>query len=374
MKSKHLPASSVTNAPVDSFNEVVMMIRQAQQHALQTINKELVDLYWRLGEFISQKIETAVWGEGVVIQLVNYIKREHPDLRGYTRSNLFRMRQFYETYRTDEKVAPLVRQLPWTHNLLILSRCKKAEEREFYLKLCLRERWSKRELERQLAGALFERVALSPSKGSPAVTQFYPQSGTFFKDSYLLDFLNLPESYSEADLQKALISNLRKFLIELGRDFCFVGEQYLLQVGNKDFRLDLLFYHRELQCLVAFELKIDEFQPSYLGQLEFYLEALDRDVRKPHEHPSIGVLLCASKDQEVVEYALSRSLSPALVTEYQIQLPDKRLLQEKLREFYELAQQQQLHTESIHEASIEITGKSKSQTRSTRKSRTKNKG
>ena len=159
-----------------------------------------------------------------------------------------------------------------------------------------------------------------------------------FKDTYLLDFLDLPEKHDEADLQHALIANLRRFLLELGRDFSFVGEQYLLQVGGKDFRLDLLFYHRELQCLVAVELKVDEFKPEYLGQLEFYLEALDRDVRKPHERPSIGVLLCATKDNEVVEYALSRSLSPTLIAEYQTQLPDKELLQTKLHEFYLLSQ------------------------------------
>lgn len=166
------------------------------------------------------------------------------------------------------------------------------------------------------------------------------RSRTIFKDSYLLDFLALPERHSEADLQKGLVANRRRFLLELGRDFCFIGEQYLVQVGNKDFRLDLLLYHRELQCLVDFELKIDDFKPEYLRQLEFYLEALDRDVRKPHERPSIGVLLCASKDAEVVEYALSRSLSPALIAEYQLRLPDKKLLQTKLQEFYELVQAQ----------------------------------
>jgi hypothetical protein len=169
------------------------------------------------------------------------------------------------------------------------------------------------------------------------VTQLHPAANEIFKDSYLLDFLNLPDSHSEQDLEKALVSNLRRFLTELGADFAFIGEQVRLQVGGKDFALDLLFFHRSLNCLVAVELKIDEFQPEYLGKLEFYLEALDRDVRKPHEKPSIGVLLCATKDNEVVEYALSRSLSPALIAEYQTKLPDKRLLQRKLHEFYQLA-------------------------------------
>ena len=155
------------------------------------------------------------------------------------------------------------------------------------------------------------------------------------------------KGHSEADLQRGLVEKLKQFLIELGRDFCFVGSQYPLQVGGRDFFLDLLFFNRRLQCLVAFELKIDEFQPEHLGKLEFYLEALDRDVRKPHERPSIGVLLCATKDHEVVEYALSRAMSPALVAEYQTRLPDKKLLQAKLHEFYQLA-------ESEAEASTDI--------------------
>lgn len=321
-----------------SFAEIVDLIQQARQRAFHAVNTELIDLYWQVGEYISRKLETAAWGQGVVEQLARYIARKHPDIRGFTRANLFRMRQFYEIYRSDKKVAPLVRQLSWTHNLLILSRSKRSEEREFYLRVCLREHWSKRELERQLAGALFERTVLAPLKVSPPVAQLHPDATVLFKDTYLLDFLDLPEKHHEADLQHALTANLRRFLLELGRDFSFVGEQYLLQVGGKDFRLDLLFYHRELQCLVAIELKTDEFQPAYLGQLEFYLEALDRDVRKPHERPSIGVLLCATKDTEVVEYALSRSLSPTLIAEYQTQLPDKKLLQSKLHEFYALAQ------------------------------------
>jgi predicted nuclease of restriction endonuclease-like (RecB) superfamily len=320
-----------------SFREVVSLIERARQRAFQAVNTELIDLYWRVGEFISRKLETAEWGDGVVDELAHYLARQHPDIKGFTRASLFRMRQFYDIYHLDKKVAPLVRQLPWTHNLLILSRSKRPEEREFYLRLCLRERWSKRELERQLAGALFERTVLSPPKVSPLVTQIHPAAETIFKDTYLLDFLDLPEVHSEADLQAGLVANLKKFLLELGRDFSFVGEQYLLQVGGKDFRLDLLFYHRGLQCLVAFDLKIDEFRPEQLGKMEFYLEALDRDVKKPHERPSMGVLLCATKDHEVVEYALARSVSPALIAEYQTALPDKQLLRRKLHEFYQLA-------------------------------------
>ncbi|HUJ08516.1 MAG TPA: PDDEXK nuclease domain-containing protein [Verrucomicrobiae bacterium] len=321
-----------------AFREVVGLIQSARGRALQTVNTELIDLYWRVGEFINRKVATDGWGKSVVLQLAAYLKGVEPDLRGFSSPNLWRMQQFYETYRQQTKLSPLVRLLPWTHNLLIMGKCKRPEEREFYLRLATREHWGKRELERQLDGALFERTVLSPAKLSPAARVLHPTAEMVFKDAYLLDFLNLPDVHSEADLQRALVANLKKFLLELGRDFCFVGEQYQLQVGGQDFYLDLLLYHRGLQCLVDFELKIDDFKPEYLGKLEFYLEALDRDVKKPHERPSIGVLLCASKDNEVVEYALSRSVSPALIAEYQTCLPAKKLLRQKLHEFYELAQ------------------------------------
>lgn len=320
-----------------AFREIIGLIEAARRRAFQAVNAELIDLYWRVGEYISRKLDAAAWGEGVVDELARYIKQHHPEFKGFGRPNLFRMRQFYETYRHDRKVAPLVRQLPWTHNVLILMRCKRAEEREFYLRLALQEKWASRELERQLNGALFERTIVAPAKVSAVLRQLHPIAENIFKDTYLLDFLDLPDGHSESDLQRGLVANLKRFLIELGRDFCFVGEQYLLPVGGKDFRLDLLFYHRELQCLVAFDLKIEEFQPEHLGKLEFYLEALDRDVRKPHERPSIGVLLCATKDSEVVEYALSRSVSPTLIAEYQTRLPARQLLQRKLHEFYQLA-------------------------------------
>jgi predicted nuclease of restriction endonuclease-like (RecB) superfamily len=190
------------------------------------------------------------------------------------------------------------------------------------------------ELERQVKAALFERTMLNPAKVSPAVRQMQPEVLNVFKDAYMLEFLDLSAGHAEADLHRALLLKLRDFLIELGRDFCFVGSEYPLQVGGRDFALDLLFFHRGLNSLVALELKVGRFEPEYLGKLAFYLEALDRDVRKPHERPSIGVLLCASKDDEVVEYSLSRTLSPALIAEYQTQLPDKKLLQAKLHEFY----------------------------------------
>jgi predicted nuclease of restriction endonuclease-like (RecB) superfamily len=320
-----------------SFAEVVALIEQARQRAYQAVDSELVGLYWRIGQYISAKLATAVWGEGVVDRLAQYLARTIPGQRGFTRRNLFRMRQFFEAYSGDKKVTPLVTQLPRTHNLIILSQSKRPEEREFYLRMAVQQRWGKRELERQYRLGAFERAVLCPAIVSPAVTQMHGAAAAeVFKDTYSVEFLNLPADHSEADLHSGLLGQLRTFLIELGRDFCFVGSQFPVQVGGRDFALDLLFFHRGLNCLVAIELKVDRFEPEYLGKLNFYLEALDRDVRKPHENPAIGVLLCASKEREVVEYALSRSLSPALVAQYQTQLPDKQMLAAKLHELYAL--------------------------------------
>ncbi|CAN7325898.1 PDDEXK nuclease domain-containing protein [Variovorax sp. LjRoot178] len=329
--------SSAAEPIETSFAEVVGLIEQARRRAYQAVNTELVDLYWQIGQYISGKLAAAVWGEGVVDRLAQHLARTMPGQRGFTRRNLFRMRQFFEAYNGNEKVTPLVTQLPWTHNLIILTQSKRPEEREFYLRLAVQERWGKRELERQFRLAAFEHALLAPPRMSPAVAQTHGDTAAgVFKDAYAVEFLDLPADHTEADLHRGLLGQLRAFLTELGRDFCFVGSEFPVQVGGRDFALDLLFFHRGLNCLVAIELKVDRFEPEHLGKLNFYLEALDRDVRKPHENPAIGVLLCASKDSEVVEYALSRTLSPALVAQYQTQLPDKQMLAAKLHEFYVL--------------------------------------
>ena len=320
----------------DRFDEVLALIHSAKQQAVQAVNTRLIELYWQVGAYISRKLELAEWGDAVVSQLAEHLAQTQPGLRGFTRRNLFRMRQFYETYRDDEKVSALLTQLPWTHNLLILGQSKHPQEREFYLRLAIQEKWSTRELERQFKAALFERSVTQPAKVSAVLRQSHADALEVFRDAYMVEFLDLPGSHAEADLHQGLLARLKDFLIELGRDFCFVGSEYPLQVGGRDFALDLLFFHRGLNCLVAIELKVGRFEPEYLGKLGFYLEALDRDERKTHENPAIGVLLCASKDDEVVEYALNRSLSPALIAEYQTRLPDKQLLQAKLHEFYAL--------------------------------------
>jgi predicted nuclease of restriction endonuclease-like (RecB) superfamily len=316
------------------FTDVIRLIQQSKWGAIQSVNKELINLYWNVGQYISQRIEQSDWGQSVVKELAEYLSHTDPYLKGFSDKNLWRMKQFYETYKDFPKLSPLVREISWTHNLLFFSRCKTIEEREFYLKITTKELYSKRELDRQISAGLFERTMLGNTKLSTVLREFNPNITNSFKDNYVFEFIGLSDSHSENDLQKGLMSDLKKFILEIGRDFLFVGEEYRLQVGNSDFYVDLLFFHRDLQCLVAFELKADKFKPEHLGQLNFYLEALDRDVKKPHENPSIGILLCKDKDDAVVEYALSRTLSPTMVSKYQTQLPDKKLLQQKIDELF----------------------------------------
>ncbi|MFZ4521778.1 MAG: PDDEXK nuclease domain-containing protein [Bacteroidales bacterium] len=348
------------------FAEIISLIKQARNKALLAVNTELINLYWNIGEYITTQVANATWGDGTINELAELIQKEHPDLKGFTRRGLYRMKRFYETYAHSKFVSSVMTQmqladyqstevvssvmsqldtsdirgsiiakLSWTHHLVLISRTKTDEEREFYLRLCLQEKISVRELERQISSGVFERVIIGNETISSSLKEIHPDVTNTFKDTYVFEFLNLPEQYNESDLQKGLIRQMKNFILELGRDFIFIGEEFRIQVGNSDFYIDLLFYHRGLHCLVAFELKADKFKPEHLGQLNFYLEALDRDVKKTNENPSIGILLCKDKDSEVVEYALSRTLSPTMVSEYTTKLPDKKLLQQKLHELFE---------------------------------------
>lgn len=321
---------------MNQFEDVVTLIQRTRSEVIRVANTALIDLYWQIGGYISQRIAAAEWGDGVVSQLADYIAKNYPEIRGFSDKNLWRMKQFYETYRdSNEKLSSLVREISWTNNLIILSRTKTIEEKAFYLKMCLTERLSSRELDRQINSALYERMMIGEPKLSAVLREIAPNADKVFRDQYVMEFLDGKRYRHENDMKAALIDQMKQFILELGKDFIFIDQEYRLQVGNSDFRIDLLFFHRELQCLVAFELKMERFKPEHLGQLNFYLEALDRDVKKPKENPSIGVLLCKDKDDEVVEYALSRSLSPTMVAEYKLSLPDKKLLQQKMREICE---------------------------------------
>ncbi len=321
----------------NQFSEVVQMIHEARNNAIKNVNTELIKLYWNIGEYINKKIESAEWGDAVVDHLADYIQKKHSEFKGFTRRGLYRMHQFYKTYPKNKFVSALLTQINWTNHLLILSKTKTKKEREFYLSLAVKEKYTTRELERQIDNGYYERTTLSKKKVSSAMTQIHPDITNVFKDTYVLDFLNLPHDFSEKNLQQSIVSNLKNFILEFGKDFAFIGEQYRIQVGNNDYFIDLLFYHRVLRCLVLVELKIDDFKPEYLGKLNFYLEALDRDVKKEGENPSVGIILCKSKDDEVVEYALSRNLSPALVSEYKTKLIPRKVLQKKLHELFLLS-------------------------------------
>jgi predicted nuclease of restriction endonuclease-like (RecB) superfamily len=317
------------------FTTIIQLIRQARAKAIRSVNAELINLYWDIGAYISEKIERSEWGDSVVKELAIYILTNEPGLKGFSDKNLWRMKQFYEAYKDSPKLSTLLREISWSHNLTIFSRCKRNEERAFYLKLSKQEDYSIRELERQISSSLFERTMLINKESAPALREENLDVSKAFKDSYVFEFLNLPEPHNENDLQRGLVRQMKDFILELGKDFLFIEEEYKLQVGNSDFFIDLLFYHRGLQCLVAFELKADKFKPDHIGQLNFYLEALDKGVKKPNENPSIGILLCKDKDSEVVKYALSRSLSPTMVSVYEMQLPDKAILQKKLQQIFD---------------------------------------
>lgn len=318
------------------FSDIISLIQQTRENVIRVANTALIDLYWNVGAIISDKTAHAEWGAAVVPQLAEYITRNYPEIKGFSDKNLWRMKQFYETYcHADKKLSTLLREISWSNNLTIISRTKSDDERAYYIQLSANERLSNRELNRQIDSALYERSMLEQPKLSPVLREIAPEAKQVFRDQYVMEFIGGKEYKTESAMKSALTQQMKEFILELGKDFIFIDQEYRLQVGNSDFRIDLLFFHRELQCLVAFELKTGKFKPEHLGQLNFYLEALDRDVKKAKENPSIGVLLCKDKDDEVVEYALSRSLSPTMVAEYQLCLPDKKLLQQKMKEIYD---------------------------------------
>lgn len=315
----------------NQFDEFLMMIEASRTNALRKINKELVELYWELGKYISNRLNSADWGESIVNNLSKFLIKSRPELKGFDKGSLFRMRQFYETWEGNEKVATLWRQINWSSYRLILAR-KTKEEREFYLSLAANQNYSVRELERQIKTGLFERMLTSEVQVSLPAKEKYPNLENQFRDKYALEFLNLPDNHSEKDLRSSIVAHLKDFILEFGKDFAFMGDEYRVEVGGQDFYVDLLFFHRALKCLVAFELKIDAFKPQHLGQLSFYLKALDKNVKRSDENPSVGILLCKEKNDEVVEMSLDSTMSPTLVAEYKTKLIDTDLLQRKFHE------------------------------------------
>ncbi|MEI8216562.1 MAG: PDDEXK nuclease domain-containing protein [Eubacteriales bacterium] len=312
-------------------------------NSIRKANEELIILYWNVGKYISEQLESQEWGSSYVDELSSFISDKCPGVKGFNRRGLYRMKQFFETYTEKEFVSTLLTQINWSNHLAILSSSKSDEEREFYIKLSIKDRYSVRELQRQLDSGYFERYMLSNEKLEPLPAQSKLKNN--FLDSYALEFLSLPDKFSEQEFKKAIITNLKDFILEIGKDFTFVGEEYRVMVGNSDYYIDLLFYHRGLACLVAFDLKIGAFKPEHLGKMNFYLEAIDREHKRNNENPSVGIILCASKGDEVVEFALSRCLSPTLISEYTLKLIDKKLLRQKLHEITEMADFKQIKNE-----------------------------
>ena len=263
----------------NSFGEVLSLIQKAKRQVYKQANTILMKLYWDVGYYISDKTSNEGWGKSTVKELAEYIKKTDPSIGGFSVRNIWRMKQFYETYKENKKLSPLVTQVSWTNNLIIMSGRKSDIEKEFYLRETIKNNYSKRELERQIYSSTFERTLLGNEKLSPTVRELPQDTKDVFKDTYVLELLGVPKKHKEKDLQSAIVSSLKEFILKLGVGFAFIGQEYRISVGDEDFYIDLLFSHRYLQCLVAFELKIDKFKPSHLGQLEFYLEALDRDVK-----------------------------------------------------------------------------------------------
>ena len=365
------------------FGEVIDIILQHKSRASRVVNEELLLTAWLVGGYVSAKLKSEEWGSKVVTQLSEYIRSQRPDIKGYSRRSIYNMVMFYDEYSSEtfsstvekylnaefvqprtaqikasqptQEVAVIVQptsaqivhstfgQMPkilelttLTNHIEILCRCKSNEERMFYILYANKEHLVKRELQRCISNQTYTALLSSKDNMSKGLLGAYPNAPIMFKDTLFVDFLNLPKKHSESKLRKGLVEHMKQFILELGKDFIFMDQEYRLNIGASIFKADLLFFHRGLQALVAVELKKTKFHPHDLGQLEFYLEALDRDVKRSNENPSIGIILCPEADKVVVEYAMSRSMSPTMIAEYKrILIPQERM-QQQLNEFCNL--------------------------------------
>jgi len=317
-------------------------IRQAQYQALRAANKELLSLYWDLGESICRKQENLGWGKSVVETLARDLQVEFPGQNGFSAANLWLMRQFYIEYRALPNLEPLVREISWAKNVLVIKRCKDLQEREFYLRATARFGWTKDVLKHQIDNKSYERYLLNQTNFDATLpAEIRNQAVLAVKDHYTFDFLDLAEQHSERELERSLVNNIRRFLSEMGGAFTFVGNQHRLEVGGKEYFIDLLLFHRRLRCLVAIELKIGSFEPEHKGKMEFYLEALDEQERMEGENPPIGIIVCRDKNKTVVEYALrtagrpigvsTYTVVPQLPETYRDQLPSPEAIAERLK-------------------------------------------
>jgi predicted nuclease of restriction endonuclease-like (RecB) superfamily len=311
--------------------EVKQRIRSAQYAALRAVNKELITLYWDIGQLIVTRQQGETWGKSVVETLSQDLKAEFSGISGFSAANLWRMKLFYETYVNNEKLAPLVREIGWTHNLVIMEKCKNDLEREFYLRMTRKFGWTKNVLIHQIENQTYEKTLLNQTNFEQTLpANIRDQAKLAVKDEYTFDFLELGDEHSERQLEQAILTKVEPFLQEMGGMFTFMGSQYRLEIDNEEYFIDLLLYHRRLKCLVAVELKIGKFLPEYVGKMQFYLAALDDKVRLPDENPSVGIILCKSKNKTIVEYALRESNKPIGVASYRIVSTVPQELKEQL--------------------------------------------
>ena len=336
-------STKLENDNTQDIIDIVSVIEAHRKIAFQKVNEELITMYYEIGKYLSKKVKEEKWGSKVIENISKEIKNKYPTLKGFEKSGLYRMIQFYESYIGNEIVSTLLTQISWSNNVMIISSTRSMEEKEFYIRMCIKNNYSTRELNRQITSGYYQRYILSNGNALESIEKTIDDDdlpNTKILDSYSLEFLDLPNKYSEKDLRKAIVKNLKVFILEIGKDFTFVSEEFRIQVGNNDYYIDLVFYNRNLKCLVAFELKIGEFKPEYISKMNFYLEALDRQEKKENENPSIGIILCSEKNNVVVEYAMARNTSPLLVAEYKTNLIDKKLLEKKIIELSNLLEEE----------------------------------
>lgn len=308
------------------LKEIKERVRSAQYAAFKAVNKELITLYWDIGKMVNSRISGKSWGKAVVNSLSQDMQREFPGISGFSPSNLWRMLTFYSFYANNEKLAPLVREIGWTHNIIIIEKCKDELEREFYLRMTKKMGWTKAVLIHQIENKTYEKTLLNQTNFDQTLpAEIMNQAKLAVKDEYIFDFLELGDEHSERQLEQAILLKLENFLKEMGGLFAFIGSQHRLEIAGKEYLIDLLLYHRHLKCLIAIDLKVGEFLPEYVGKMQFYLSALDDVVRLEGENPSIGIILCKDKDKTIVEYALRETRKPIGVGQYKIvsSLPDE---------------------------------------------------
>ena len=333
---------SLTSTEYQSFrDEITKRIRSAQYEALKAVNKEMIALYWEIGMRITVQQTALGWGKSVVENLSQDIQKEFPGIQGFSARNMWDMARFYSEYQSNEILQPLVAEISWTKHIVILTKCKETQQRQFYILATKKYGWTKDVLIHKIELKTYENFLLGQSNFDTTLPEnIRNQAVLAVKDEYTLDFIGLGEGYSEYELEQAIIKNIRSFLMEFGTDFSFMGNQYRLEVDGREYFIDLLLYNRRLQAMIAVELKIGEFKPEYKGKMEFYLNVLNETVKLPHENPAIGIIICKSKSRTIVEYALKTSamsigvatysLSPELPEAYKELLPASEDIAKKL--------------------------------------------